>query len=131
MTLGRTQRSGIPVSPGIAIGPAYVLRRERIVIPEHLIAPGQADGEVERLRNAFGETRRKLEDIRRGMRGTGLGGTIFDENVMQEAGFFNRTTTDEISALIRDAGFTPTLRTAHIPHTQHRDRRHHEVSPKT
>ena len=24
MTLGRTQRSGIPVSPGIAIGPAYV-----------------------------------------------------------------------------------------------------------
>lgn len=78
MTLGRTQRSGIPVSPGIAIGPAYVLRRERIVIPEHLIAPGQADGEVERLRNAFGETRRKLEEIRRGMHGTGLVGTIFD-----------------------------------------------------
>ena len=78
MTLGRTQLSGIPVSPGIAIGPAYVLRRERIVIPEHLIAPGQADGEVERLRNAFGETRRKLEEIRRGMHGTGLVGTIFD-----------------------------------------------------
>jgi len=34
MSLGRTERRGIPVSPGIAIGPAYVLRRERIVIPE-------------------------------------------------------------------------------------------------
>ena len=69
---------GIPVSPGIAIGPAYVLRRERIVIPEHLIRDEQTDGEVERLRMAFAETRTKLEEIRRGMQGTGLVGTIFD-----------------------------------------------------
>jgi cyclic dehypoxanthinyl futalosine synthase len=43
--------------------------------------------------------------------GDDFGGTIFDENVMQEAGFFNRTTTDEIVALIRDSGFTPAQRT--------------------
>lgn len=43
--------------------------------------------------------------------GDDFGGTIFDENVMQEAGFYNRTTTDEIKALIRDAGFTPAQRT--------------------
>jgi cyclic dehypoxanthinyl futalosine synthase len=43
--------------------------------------------------------------------GDDFGGTIFDENVMQEAGFYNRTTIDEIVALIRDAGFTPAQRT--------------------
>jgi cyclic dehypoxanthinyl futalosine synthase len=43
--------------------------------------------------------------------GDDFGGTIFDENVMQEAGFFNRTTVDEIVALIRDAGFVPAQRT--------------------
>lgn len=78
MSLGRTERRGIPVSPGIAIGPAYVLRRERIVIPEHRIRDEQADGEVERLRIAFAATREKLEEIRRSMQGTGLVGTIFD-----------------------------------------------------
>jgi phosphotransferase system enzyme I (PtsI) len=78
MSLGRTERRGIPVSPGIAIGPAYVLRRERIVIPEHRIRDEQADGEVERLRIAFAATRAKLEEIRRSMQSTGLVGTIFD-----------------------------------------------------
>ncbi len=43
--------------------------------------------------------------------GDDFGGTIFDENVMQEAGFFNRTTVDEIVSLIRDAGFAPAQRT--------------------
>ena len=43
--------------------------------------------------------------------GDDFGGTIFDENVMQEAGHYNRTTVDEIVALIRDAGFMPAQRT--------------------
>jgi cyclic dehypoxanthinyl futalosine synthase len=43
--------------------------------------------------------------------GDDFGGTIFDENVMQEAGHYNRTTSDEIVALIRDAGFAPAQRT--------------------
>lgn len=46
-----------------------------------------------------------------GFGGDDFGGTIFDENVMQEAGYYNRTTTDEIKALIRDAGFAPAQRT--------------------
>ncbi len=40
-----------------------------------------------------------------------FGGTIFDENVMQEAGHYNRTSIEEIKALIRDAGFMPAQRT--------------------
>ena len=43
--------------------------------------------------------------------GDDFGGTIFDENVMQEAGHYNRTSIDEIKALIRDAGFMPVQRT--------------------
>ena len=42
--------------------------------------------------------------------GDDFGGTLFDENVMQEAGFYNRTTVDEVCNIIRDAGFTPVQR---------------------
>ena len=78
MSPPENERRGIPVSPGIAIGPAFVLRRERIVIPERRIPPEQVGHEVERLRRAFAQTRAKLEEIRRGMQGAGLVGTIFD-----------------------------------------------------
>ncbi|MEE9269664.1 MAG: cyclic dehypoxanthinyl futalosine synthase [Candidatus Krumholzibacteria bacterium] len=40
-----------------------------------------------------------------------FGGTIFEENVMNAAGFYNRTTVEEVKALIRDAGFIPAQRT--------------------
>jgi len=43
--------------------------------------------------------------------GDDFGGTIFDEEVMQLAGHYNRTTVEEIVSLIRDAGFTPAQRT--------------------
>ncbi len=43
--------------------------------------------------------------------GDDFGGTLFDENVMQEAGFYNRTTVEEIKDIIRDAGFEPVQRT--------------------
>ncbi|HWO94308.1 MAG TPA: cyclic dehypoxanthinyl futalosine synthase [Dehalococcoidia bacterium] len=42
--------------------------------------------------------------------GDDFGGTLFDENVMQEAGFYNRTTVDEVVAIIREAGFIPVER---------------------
>jgi cyclic dehypoxanthinyl futalosine synthase len=40
-----------------------------------------------------------------------FGGTLFDENVMLAAGFYNRTTVDEVKALISEAGFVPVQRT--------------------
>ena len=43
--------------------------------------------------------------------GDDFGGTLFDEEVMQEAGFYNRTTVEEVTDIIRDAGFTPAQRT--------------------
>ena len=43
--------------------------------------------------------------------GDDFGGTLFDENVMQEAGFYNRTSVEEVTHLIRQAGYTPAQRT--------------------
>jgi cyclic dehypoxanthinyl futalosine synthase len=43
--------------------------------------------------------------------GDDFGGTIFEEEVMRKAGHYNRTTIDEITGLIRDAGFRPAQRT--------------------
>ncbi len=39
-----------------------------------------------------------------------FGGTLFDENVMLAAGFYNRTTEHEVKSLISDAGFRPAQR---------------------
>jgi len=73
-----SSRRGLPASPGIAIGPAFVLRRERMVIPERRIGPDEGDAELARLRAAFAETRSRLEQIRAGMHETGLVGDVFD-----------------------------------------------------
>ena len=71
-------RHGVAASPGISIGPAFVLRRERLVIPEYRIEPAQVDEEIERLQRAFAEVRARLEEIRGGMSETGLVGDIFN-----------------------------------------------------
>ncbi len=71
-------RHGVAASPGISIGPAFVLRRERLVIPEYRIEPAQVDEEIERLRRAFAEVRARLEEIRGGLSETGLVGDIFN-----------------------------------------------------
>jgi len=71
-------RRGIAASPGIAIGPAYVLRRERLIVPEYRVSPEEIDAEVARLRAAFRATRALLEEVRAQMQGTALVGSIFD-----------------------------------------------------
>ncbi|HYB41286.1 MAG TPA: cyclic dehypoxanthinyl futalosine synthase [Candidatus Methylomirabilis sp.] len=41
-----------------------------------------------------------------------FGGTLFEENVHAAADYVNKTTVEEVAALIRDAGFTPAQRTS-------------------
>ena len=72
------ERRGVPACRGIVIGPAYVLRRERLVIPEYHIEPHQVASEIERLEAAFREAHAKLDEIREGMKETGLLGEVFD-----------------------------------------------------
>lgn len=71
-------RHGVAASPGISIGPAFVLRRERLVIPEYRVEPAQVDEEIDRLKRAFAEVRARLEEIRGSMSDTGLVGDIFN-----------------------------------------------------
>jgi cyclic dehypoxanthinyl futalosine synthase len=39
------------------------------------------------------------------------GGTLFEENVHRAADYVNKITVDELTTLIREAGFTPVQRT--------------------
>ncbi len=52
---------GIPVSPGVAIGPALVLDPHGYRIPRCLVAPADADREYARLRTAVDEVAKRLE----------------------------------------------------------------------
>ncbi|MEE8558350.1 MAG: phosphoenolpyruvate--protein phosphotransferase [Myxococcota bacterium] len=72
------ERRGVGASPGIAIGPAYVVRREQLIIPEYRVTAEQVESELQRLDQAFRKTREDLAEIRSGMEATGLLGSIFD-----------------------------------------------------
>lgn len=55
---------GIPVSPGVAIGPALVLNREGYRIPNCQVAPEDIEEELSRLRGAVDALSRRLETSR-------------------------------------------------------------------
>ncbi len=55
---------GKGVSSGIAIGRAYVLKRERLKIPEYVIPAAFVEDEVRRFLEAVETTRQELGDIR-------------------------------------------------------------------
>ncbi len=55
---------GIPVSPGVAIGPALVLDADGYRIPRCLVAADDAEGEYMRLRGAVDEVSKRLEQNR-------------------------------------------------------------------
>ena len=75
---------GIGVSPGVVVGPAFILASEISHISETTIASDQVYREVSRLEEALIETRRQLhgiqEDLRR--RGGGRDATILDAHLM-------------------------------------------------
>ncbi|NLW49779.1 MAG: phosphoenolpyruvate--protein phosphotransferase [Candidatus Brocadiaceae bacterium] len=54
---------GIPVSPGIAIGPVFLLEAEGVRIPEHFIAEGRQDEEVRRLQKAMDSALEELDRL--------------------------------------------------------------------
>ena len=55
---------GIAVSPGLAIGPALVVRWELPPVPETAIAPGQVDHEIARLREALEAAKQRVLGVR-------------------------------------------------------------------
>jgi phosphotransferase system enzyme I (PtsI) len=58
-------KRGIPVSPGVAIGPALVLDTEGVRIPRRFIAGDHEEAEVERLRQALAAAGREAQENQR------------------------------------------------------------------
>jgi phosphotransferase system enzyme I (PtsI) len=75
---------GVPVSPGIAIGSAFLLHRDELQVEEEQIAGEQVASEVEKFKRAIQQTKEELLVIRRRVIRT-LGeeqGRIFDVQLL-------------------------------------------------
>lgn len=60
----RRELRGIPVSPGIVIGKAYLVDRRKVHPPERIIDPEMVEQEIERFRRALEVTRDQLEELK-------------------------------------------------------------------
>ena len=61
--VGERVLHGLPVSPGIAIGPVYAYAREREGVERRSLSAGEVDKEVERFRQALKKAERDLDKI--------------------------------------------------------------------
>jgi len=62
-TLTELRFKGIPASPGIAIGPAYLFRKATPSIDERAIKADDIPGETDRLERSLARSRKELEKI--------------------------------------------------------------------
>ncbi|MCP4199498.1 MAG: phosphoenolpyruvate--protein phosphotransferase [Proteobacteria bacterium] len=62
---------GISASPGIAIGPARVIDRQKIKVPKLRLSPDQVEGEIARYREAVEESKRQMVSAKIAVRDTG------------------------------------------------------------
>ena len=83
--IGKTEvLEGVPASPGVVIGRAFVLDTERPHVEEEEIDPSEVDAEIAAFEGAVSETTRELERLRNGL-AESLGETharIFDAHLM-------------------------------------------------
>src|ERR1700679_1625996 len=56
--------SGLGISPGIAIGPAYVIDAHGVVVPEYEIPANGVEKELKRLNAGIAKTQRQLSQLR-------------------------------------------------------------------
>jgi len=55
---------GVGVSPGLAIGPVRVIVADLPTVTRRVVAPGQVDGEIERLHASMAAVKELLQDLR-------------------------------------------------------------------
>lgn len=55
---------GISVSPGIAIGPAFIIGSHGVPVPEYEIPASQVEKELKRLQSAIAKTQRQLAQLK-------------------------------------------------------------------
>lgn len=75
---------GLGVSPGVVIGPAFVMASEATFVSERSIQPAEVDREIGRLEKALIETRRQLQGIQQdlGKRRVLVDAGILDAHLM-------------------------------------------------
>jgi len=59
---------GIGVSPGVAVGPVFILAEEEIHVPERSISTAEIFGEITRFEEALIETRKQIRQIQETLR---------------------------------------------------------------
>src|SRR5262249_39183350 len=98
-------KRGIPVSPGVAIGPALVLDTEGIRIPRRFLGDGPVEGEVARLRHALAAAAREARERERAVNDKvgKQSGAIFGAHALliEDAAFVR-----ELEGLVREQGYT-------------------------
>jgi phosphotransferase system enzyme I (PtsI) len=91
---------GIAVSPGVAIGPAFVIDTEGVRITHQTVAADQAPGEVARLRKAFEVAATEARENRlriTALHGPAIGNIFAAQgSVIEDSGF-----REQIEALVR------------------------------
>ncbi len=99
-------KNGIPVSPGVAIAPAYVLDSEFFRIPKRFIRKDEVDLELKRFQIARENAMREVQDIRDSVHSIAKDevGLIFDAHLrMLEDPMITR----EIPEKIKQKRYTP------------------------
>src|SRR5262245_11459721 len=94
-------KRGIPVSPGVALGPALVLDTEWFRIPQRFVGRDHLRGEIERLRAALAAAAREAREQQQTVNDK-LGkqyGAIFGAHALL---IEDPTLVREIEGLIRD-----------------------------
>ncbi len=98
----RAELKGIPVSPGVVIGKAYLVDRRKVHPPEKIIDPDQVDREIARFHQALEKTRRQLESLKAHYRAGELGdyGYLVDVHLLM---LRDRMIVDRTERLIRES----------------------------
>ncbi|PLX41486.1 MAG: phosphoenolpyruvate--protein phosphotransferase [Deltaproteobacteria bacterium] len=80
----RVELKGIPVSPGIVIGRAYLVDRRKVKPPEQIIEPEQVEGEISRFHAAIEESRDQLLAVKKHYEANNVGdyGYLVDVNLL-------------------------------------------------
>lgn len=99
-------KPGIPVAPGVAIGPAFVLHAEAYRIPDQFIKRGSYPAEIERFRQAAdaasAEAHQRASDLT-DVVGAQVSAIFTAHAVMLEDPGFRQ----EVESFVRDKGYTP------------------------
>ncbi len=99
-------RRGIAVSPGVAIGPAFVLEAEDIRIPRRFISPEETEAEVERFARAVQSAEQEIVAFRDRF-SEEIGGEISGIFEAHLRLLHDPSLLEGVEALIREKNFPP------------------------